>query len=88
MHVPDKAIAAAMTDVMGGQVDNAFAAVPSAIALIRGGKLRALAVSSAHRVPSAPDVPTIAELGYPNFDVNPWWGILAPPARRAPSWTR
>jgi len=78
VHVPYKAIAAAMTDVMGGQVDNAFASVPSAIALVRGGKLRALAVSSAHRNASAPDVPTIAELGYPNFDVNPWWGILAP----------
>jgi tripartite-type tricarboxylate transporter receptor subunit TctC len=78
VHVPYKAIAAAMTDVMGGQVDNAFAAVPSAITLVRGGKLRALAVSSARRNASAPDVPTIAELGYPDFDVNPWWGILAP----------
>ena len=78
LHVPYKAIAAAMTDVIGGQVDNAFASVPSAIQLIRGGKLRALAVSSAHRNSSAPDVPTIAELGYPSFDVNPWWGILAP----------
>jgi len=78
VHVPYKAIAAAMTDVMGGQVDNAFAAVPSAIGLVRAGKLRALAVSSARRNASAPDVPTIAELGYPNFDVNPWWGILAP----------
>ena len=78
VHVPYKAIAAAMTDVVGGQVDNAFAAVPSAIGLIRGGKLRALAVSSARRNASAPDVPTIAELGYPDFDVSPWWGILAP----------
>jgi tripartite-type tricarboxylate transporter receptor subunit TctC len=78
VHVPYKAIAAAMTDVMGGQVDNAFAAFPSAIQLVRGGKLRALAVSSAKRNPSAPDVPTIAELGHPSFDVAPWWGILAP----------
>jgi tripartite-type tricarboxylate transporter receptor subunit TctC len=78
VHVPYKAISAAMTDVMGGQVDNAFAAVPSALGLIRGGKLRAIAVSSARRNPSAPEVPTIAELGYPDFDVSPWWGILAP----------
>jgi tripartite-type tricarboxylate transporter receptor subunit TctC len=78
VHVPYKAISAAMTDVMGGQVDNAFAAVPSAIQLIRGGKLRALAVSSAKRNSSAPEVPTIAELGYPNFNVSPWWGVLAP----------
>jgi tripartite-type tricarboxylate transporter receptor subunit TctC len=78
VHVPYKAIAAAMTDVMGGQVDNAFASVPSAIQLIRGGKLRAIAVSSARRNSSAPEVPTIAELGFPSFDVSPWWGILAP----------
>lgn len=78
VHVPYKAIAAAMADVMGGQVDNAFAAVPSAIQLVRGGKLRALAVSSAKRNSSGPDIPTIAELGYPSFDVSPWWGFLAP----------
>ncbi len=78
VHVPYKAISAAMTDVMGGQVDNAFASVPSAIQLIRGGKLRAIAVSSARRNSSAPEVPTIAELGFPSFDVSPWWGILAP----------
>ncbi len=78
VHVPYKAIAAAMTDVMGGQVDNAFAAVPSAIQLVRAGKLRALAVSSAKRNSSAPEVPTIAEMGYPSFDVSPWWGFLAP----------
>jgi tripartite-type tricarboxylate transporter receptor subunit TctC len=78
VHVPYKAIAAAMTDVMGGQVDNAFAAVPSAIQLVRGGKLRALAMSSAKRNSSAPEIPTIAEMGYPSFDVSPWWGFLAP----------
>lgn len=78
VHVPYKAIAAAMTDVISGQVDNAFAAVPSAIRLVRGGKLRALAVSSAKRNSSAPEVPTIAEEGYPSFDVSPWWGFLAP----------
>ncbi len=78
VHVPYKAISAAMTDVMGGQVDNAFAAVPSAIQLVRGGKLRALAVSSAKRNSSGPEIPTIAEMGYPSFDVSPWWGYLAP----------
>jgi tripartite-type tricarboxylate transporter receptor subunit TctC len=78
LHIPYKAIAAAMADVIGGQVNCAFAAVPASIGLIRGGKLRALAVSSTQRNPAAPDVPTIAESGYPGFDIDPWWGILAP----------
>ena len=78
LHVPYKAIAAAMADVTGGQVNCAFAAVPASIGLVRGGKLRALAVSSAQRNPAAPDVPTVAESGYPGFDIDPWWGILAP----------
>ncbi|MEI6382816.1 MAG: tripartite tricarboxylate transporter substrate binding protein [Betaproteobacteria bacterium] len=78
VHVPYKAISAAMTDVISGNVDNAFGAVPSVIQLIRGGKLKAIAVSSVKRNGSLPDVPSIAELGYPNFDVSPWWGILAP----------
>jgi len=78
VHVPYKAIAAALTDVIAGQEDNAFASVPSAIQLVKSGKLRAIAVSSARRNAMAPDVPTIAEMGYPKFDVNPWWGILAP----------
>lgn len=73
-----KAIAAAMTDVIGGQVDTAFAAVPSALQLIKGGKLRAIGVSSAKRNSSMPDVTTIAEMGYPQFNVSPWWGLLAP----------
>lgn len=78
LHVPYKAISAAMTDVISGQVDNAFSAVPSSIQLVRGGKLRAIAVSSARRNAGLPEVPTIAEMGYPQFDVSPWWGILAP----------
>jgi len=76
VHVPYKGIAPAMTDVIGGQVDSAFASVPSVIQHMRGGRLRALGVSSAKRNSTAPDVPAIAEAGFPGVNVNPWWGIL------------
>jgi tripartite-type tricarboxylate transporter receptor subunit TctC len=78
LHVPYRGVAQAITDVIGGQVDTAFSSVPSVLQIIRDGQVRALAVSSANRVAVAPDVPTIAESGFPGFDVNPWWGILAP----------
>jgi tripartite-type tricarboxylate transporter receptor subunit TctC len=78
LHVPYRGVAAANTDVIGGQVDASFSSVPSVLPLIQGGQVRALAVSSAKRVAAARDVPTIAEAGFPGFDVNPWWGILAP----------
>jgi tripartite-type tricarboxylate transporter receptor subunit TctC len=78
VHVPYRGVAAAITDVIAGHVDTAFSTVPSVLQFIRNGQVRALAVSSAKRIDAAPDVPTIAEAGFPGFDVNPWWGILAP----------
>jgi len=84
VHVPYKGVAPALTDLIGDQVDAAFASVPSVIQHIRSGAVRALAVSSLRRSPSAPDVPTIAESAVPGFDVDPWWGILAPAGTPAP----
>jgi tripartite-type tricarboxylate transporter receptor subunit TctC len=78
LHVPYRGVAPAITDVIGGQVDSAFSSVPSVLQMIRTGNVRALAVSSAKRIAAAPEIPTIAESGFPGFDVNPWWGILAP----------
>ncbi len=78
LHIPYKGIAPAITDVMAGQVDAAFTSVPSVIQHVAAGRVRALAVSSAHRIAIAPNVPTIAESGLRGFDVNPWWGMLAP----------
>jgi tripartite-type tricarboxylate transporter receptor subunit TctC len=78
LHVPYRGVAPAITDVIGGQVDAAFSSVPSVLQMIRGGNVRALAVSSARRIATAPEIPTMAESGLPGFDVNPWWGILAP----------
>ena len=78
LHVPYRGVAPAITDVIGGQVDSAFSSVPSVLQMIQSGNVRALAVSSARRVAAAPEIPTIAESGFPGFDVSPWWGILAP----------
>jgi tripartite-type tricarboxylate transporter receptor subunit TctC len=78
VHVPYKGAPAAIGDVMGGHIDAAFASMPSVISSVQSGVVRALAVSSAKRVAVAPDVPSIAESGFPDFDVNPWWGVLAP----------
>ena len=78
LHVPYRGVAPAITDVIGGQVDSAFSSVPSVLQMVRSGNVRALAISSAQRNSAAPEIPTIAELGFPGFDVNPWWGILAP----------
>lgn len=78
VHVPYKGISQAITDLLGGQVDFAFTSIPSVLSTIKGGKIRALAVTSARRIAVAPEIPTIAESGIPQFDVNPWWGILGP----------
>jgi tripartite-type tricarboxylate transporter receptor subunit TctC len=78
VHVPYKGAAPAMTDLMGRQVDMYFASLGAGVAQVKGGKLRALAVTTAERSPALPGVPTIAESGYRNFDASTWYGVLAP----------
>ena len=79
LHVPYRGVAPAITDVIGGQVDAAFSSVPSVLQMIRAGNVgRRWPCSSARRIAAAPEIPTIAESALPGFDVNPWWGILAP----------
>jgi tripartite-type tricarboxylate transporter receptor subunit TctC len=78
VHVPYKGASSAIADVIGGHIDAAFASVPSVISSVQSNIVQALAVSSAKRIAVAPDIPTVAEAGFPKFDVNPWWGILAP----------
>ncbi|HSC23056.1 MAG TPA: tripartite tricarboxylate transporter substrate binding protein [Casimicrobiaceae bacterium] len=77
-HVPYKGSAPALSDLMGGQVQLMFDNLPSSLGLIKAGKLRALAVTSASRAAALPDVPTIAESGLPGFEASSWFGILAP----------
>ena len=78
IHVPYKGGAPAHTDLMGGQVDASFQNVNSVLQYIKGGKMRALAVTSAKRSAALPDVPTMAEAGVPNVEVTSWQAIVAP----------
>jgi tripartite-type tricarboxylate transporter receptor subunit TctC len=77
-HVPYKGSNPAMVDVLSGNIDLMVSSLPSAIALIKSGKLRPLAVTSARRSTSLPDIPTVAELGYKDFDVSTWYGLFMP----------
>jgi tripartite-type tricarboxylate transporter receptor subunit TctC len=77
-HIPYKGSAPALQDLVGGQVQLMFDNLPSALPLIKAGKLRALAVTSAARSPVLPDVPTVAESGLPGFEASSWFGLLAP----------
>jgi tripartite-type tricarboxylate transporter receptor subunit TctC len=83
MHVPYKGAAPAVTDLVGGQVQMGVFDVPVLLPHIRAGKLKALAVTSAKRAPSLPDVPTTAELGYPAVTSDNWYGLVAPAATPA-----
>ena len=77
-HIPYRGAAPAMTDLMGGQINIVFTSLPSVAGSLRSGKLRAIAVSSAKRAASFDTIPTIAEAGFKDFDVTPWFGLLAP----------
>ncbi len=78
VHVPYKGEATALADVIGGQVPAMFANLPAVMPHVLSGKLRALAISSAKRHPSLPDLPTVAESGLAGFDVLTWYGLFAP----------
>ncbi|QNN57090.1 tripartite tricarboxylate transporter substrate binding protein [Diaphorobacter ruginosibacter] len=77
-HVPYKGSAPALTDVMSGQADLMFDTMLSSMPFVKGGKLKAIAVTSSERSPSAPDIPTIAEAGLPGYEAIAWNGMLAP----------
>ncbi len=77
-HIPYKGGGQAMTDVLGGNIPLVYTAVAGAIQHVKSGKLHAVAVSSAQRASSLPDVPTFIENGVTDFDINSWVGLLAP----------
>ncbi|HEY6864388.1 MAG TPA: tripartite tricarboxylate transporter substrate binding protein [Burkholderiales bacterium] len=83
VHVPYKGAQPALTDVIAGQAQLMFATSASVIPYIRAGRLRALAVTTARRSPSVPDLPTVAEAGVPGFEAITWHGVVVPAATPA-----
>jgi len=77
-HIPYKGSGPAMNDLVGGHVDISFPTIPTALPLVRSGKLRALALTGARRSPLMPEVPSIAEAGVPGYDMGGWYGLVGP----------
>ncbi|MBV7417155.1 tripartite tricarboxylate transporter substrate binding protein [Comamonas sp. CMM03] len=78
LHIPYKGASNVMTDLLGGQIDYAFEGMTTASPFIKGGKVRALAQTGTKRVKAFPDVPTVAEQGYPGFNASIWFGLVGP----------
>ena len=84
VHVPYKGGAPAVTDLMAGQVQLLWVSIPSVLPHVKAGRLRAVAVSTSKRSASAPDIPTVAESGYPGFEYSNWNALFAP-AKTSPT---
>jgi len=84
LHVPYRGAAPALNDLLGGQVQAFFADAPVLMPQIEGGKIKPLAVASAARNPKLPNVPTLAEVGFPDTQADNWYGLLAPARTPAP----
>lgn len=76
VHVPYRGAADSLTDTVSGLIQFNYLSLPSVVQLVRSGRVRAVAVTSGKRAPALPEVPTIAESGFPGFDIAPWFGIL------------
>jgi tripartite-type tricarboxylate transporter receptor subunit TctC len=78
MHIPYRGGGPAITDVIAGQVPLLWVSIPAAANYVKAGKLRALAVSTVKRSPVFPDVPTMAELGFKDYEVDSWYAMFVP----------
>lgn len=78
LHIPYRGTAPAINDLIGGQIQLLFTGAPAVLSQIKNGQLRALAVSSPQRLPALPDLPTVAEAGYRDFEADQWYGVVAP----------
>ncbi|AQV96975.1 MULTISPECIES: Bug family tripartite tricarboxylate transporter substrate binding protein [Cupriavidus] len=77
-HVPYRGSGPQITDLLSGRLDAAAVGAPAIIQFIKAGKLRCIATGTTQRIPQLPDVPTVAEQGYPGFEMTQWYGLLAP----------
>jgi tripartite-type tricarboxylate transporter receptor subunit TctC len=78
LHVPYRGTGPQLTDLMGGRLDAAAVGAPAVLQFIKSGKLRCIATGTTQRLPQLPDVPTVAEQGFPGFEMTQWYGLLAP----------
>jgi len=78
LHVPYKGAPASLTALVGGEIDFSFSSMASTLPLVRGGRLRALGVSSPERWPALPEIPTVAESGVPGYESSSWQGLFGP----------
>jgi tripartite-type tricarboxylate transporter receptor subunit TctC len=78
LHVPYRGTGPQLTDLMGGRLDAAAVGAPAVMQFIKSGKLRCIATGTTRRLAQLPDVPTVAEQGYPGFEMTQWYGLLAP----------
>jgi len=78
LHIPYRGTVPAVTDLMGGQIHILFTGAPAVMGQVKSGQLRALAVSSPKRLDALPELPTVAEAGYKNFEADQWYGVVAP----------
>jgi tripartite-type tricarboxylate transporter receptor subunit TctC len=77
-HIPYRGTGPQLTDLLAGRTQASSAGMPALGAHIRAGKLRAIAVGTQHRIPALPDVPTVAEMGFKDFETSQWYGMMAP----------
>ncbi len=84
-HVPYRGTGPQLTDLMAGRLDAASVGASAVLQFIKSGKLRCIATGTAQRIPQLPDVPTVAESGYPGFEMTQWYGLLAPANLAPPS---
>ena len=78
VHIPYRGFPPAVTDMLGGSIDTMFAIIPAVLPQVKAGKMKALAVTGLKRSPLAPEVPSVAELGYPQLESLAWIGLMAP----------